>query len=212
MGWRNRGEPYRDRAHAGQRLAELIERPASDPVVLALPRGGVPVAVPIAERLEVPLAVLAVRKLGAPGRRELAMGAVAAIGDRVEVYRNSGVVRQLGVSEERFAAVRDREVAELADRVARFGGTPDLHDREVILVDDGLATGATMLAAVQVVATTDPAGITVAVPVAARQAVALLTPLARVVCPSTPEPFVAVGQAYTDFRQVSDDEVRRLLA
>ena len=134
------------------------------PSCSGLPRGGVPVAVPIAERWHLPLAVLAVRKLGAPGRPELAMGAVAAIGDRVELFRNESIVRQLGVDEERFGRIRDREVAELADRVARFGATPELRDQHVIVVDDGLATGATMLAAVQVVATTEPASITVAVP------------------------------------------------
>jgi putative phosphoribosyl transferase len=205
------GERFADREHAGYELSLALERPAGDVVVLGLPRGGVPVAAPIAARWHVPLAVLAVRKLGAPGRRELAMGAVAAIGDRVELFRNEAIVRQLNVSEETFAAVRDREVAELADRVARFGGTPELTGCSVVLVDDGLATGATMLAAVQVVNTADPASVTVAVPVAARQAVALLAAEVRVVCPLTPEPFVAVGQAYVDFEQVSDDEVRRLL-
>ncbi len=196
---------------AGQ-LERHLERLAGPAVVLGLPRGGVPVAAPIAVRWQLPLAVLAVRKLGAPGRPELAMGAVAAIGDRVELFCNTSLVRQLGVDDETFGRIRDREVSELGMRVARFGATPELRNQHVIIVDDGLATGATMLAAVQVVATTEPASITVAVPVAARQAVALLSSHARVICPRTPEPFVAVGQAYEDFRQVSDAEVQRLLS
>ena len=204
-------ERYRDRAHAGRLLAQHLDPPARPAVVLALPRGGVPVAAPIAERWGLPLAVLTVRKLGAPDRRELAMGAVASVGDRVELFRNEPLVRQLGVNDETFAAVRDREVKELAQRVSRFGQPPELRARHLIVVDDGLATGATMAAAVRLLKGLSPASITVAVPVAARQALALVSPDARVVCPRTPEPFIAVGQAYDDFEQVSDDEVRRLL-
>lgn len=212
MRWRDAGrERYRDREHAGRLLAEQLEPPGRPAVVLALPRGGVPVAGPIAERWGLPLAVLTVRKLGAPDRPELAMGAVASVGDRVELFRNDSLVRQLGVNDEAFAAVRDREVKELAERVSRFGQPPDLTDRHLIVVDDGLATGATMVAAVRLLNGLSPATITVAVPVAARQAVALVSRDARVVCPRTPEPFIAVGQAYDDFDQVSDDEVRRLL-
>jgi putative phosphoribosyl transferase len=212
MRWRDAGpERYRDREHAGRLLAQQVEPEGRPAVVLALPRGGVPVAAPIAERWQIPLAVLTVRKLGAPDRRELAMGAVASVGDRVELFRNESLVRQLGVDDEAFAAIRDREVKELARRVSRFGQPPELANRHLIVVDDGLATGATMVAAVRLLSGLSPATITVAVPVAARQALELVTPYARVVCPRTPQPFIAVGQAYDDFEQVSDDEVRRLL-
>lgn len=180
-------------------------------MVLGLPRGGIPVAAPIAQRLGVGLYALPVRKIGAPGREELAMGAVAAIGDRIELFQNRSMVAQLRVGDEGFARARDAAVRELSASVARFGSAPDLAGRSVILVDDGLATGATMLAAVQVVATADPAEVIVAVPVAARGAVTLLAQRARVVCPHTPDPFVAVGQAYDDFDQVSDAEVLDLL-
>jgi putative phosphoribosyl transferase len=219
MRWRGRTtELYRDRTDAGQQLAAQLAQEiefgsnGSDVVVLALPRGGVPVAAPLAHRFGVKMSILLVRKIGAPGRPELAMGAVAAIGDRVELFRNEAIVRSLGVSEQSFAAIQRREVTELAARAERFGATPELSGRNVILVDDGLATGATMLAAVQVVTGAAPQSVTVAVPVAARQAVALLRSHARVVCPRTPEPFIAVGQAYDDFRQVSDAEVEQLMS
>jgi putative phosphoribosyl transferase len=185
--------------------------PPGAAVVLGLPRGGIPVAAPIAQRLEVPVRALAVRKVGAPGRPELAVGAVARIGDRVEVYRNPELLARLGLDDEAFAAARDRAVDELAGVVARFGTAPELTGRAVIVVDDGLATGATMLAAVRAIGCAGPARIVVAVPVAADDAVAALRPYAEVICPRIPRRFVAVGQAYDDFEQVDDAEVLRLL-
>ena len=203
---------YADRTDAGRRLAELIDPLTADALVLALPRGGIPVAAPIAARFGVGLWTLAVRKIGAPGHPELAMGAVAAVGDRVEEFRNEALLAHLGVSAKAYARQRLQAEAELAEVVARYGGAPDVAGRRVILVDDGLATGATMSAAVQALIGLGVTGITVAVPVAPRAAVARLADRTEVVCPYTPGSFVAVGQAYDDFRQVSDDEVRALLA
>ncbi len=179
--------------------------------MLGLPRGGIPVAAPIAARLGLGLWALAVRKISAPGRPELAMGAIAAIGDRLEVFCNDAMLGHLGVSAKAYARQRGRAEAELAAVVARYGGAPELAGRAVFVVDDGLATGATMLAAIGALAGAGPGAITVAVPVGSRAAVASLRGRAAVVCPYTPEPFVAVGQAYVDFTQVSDTEVRRLL-
>ena len=205
---------YADRRAAGEELAEALAdyRGRDNVVVLALPRGGVPVAAPIARRLGAPLGVIEVRKLGAPGRPELAMGAVASVAGRVEVARNERVISQLGVDPDTFDAVRRREVSALARRTQRFGDTPDLAGQVVILVDDGLATGATMQAAVAVARSRSPAAVVVAVPVAAGQAVAALERLTdAVVCPSVPDHFFAVGESYRDFGQVSDAEVLRLL-
>ena len=207
--------PYPDRAAAGAVLAELLEplTRASDPVVLALPRGGVPVAAPVAAALSAPLGVVVVRKIGVPGHRELAMGALAAVGDRVELTRNESVIRSTGVSEEVFEQVAQHERHELQLRSARFAParTP-LEGRLAVLVDDGLATGSTMLAAVRALRRSSPAKIVVAVPLAAAAALALLETVAeQVVCPWVPRQFIAVGQGYLDFSQVSEDEVRRLL-
>jgi predicted phosphoribosyltransferase len=215
FGRSRRRSPYRDRAEAGDELAELVaDRLTGDQrLVLALPRGGIPVAAPIARRLAAPLAALVVRKLGAPGRPELAVGAVATIADRVETVRNEDVISAIGLSDERFAEIRSREAATLPERVARFGAPPPVAGRQLVLVDDGLATGATMLAALAVVRAAGAAYRLVAVPVASRSALAAVAAQAdRVVCPWTPDPFLAVGQAYLDFGQVPDEEAVRLLA
>jgi predicted phosphoribosyltransferase len=182
-------------------------------IALALPRGGVPVGAQIARRLGVPLGVILVRKLGVPGHEELAMGAVARIGDETAMITNVDVVEQLGIREADFEAVRERELAELDRRSAMFAtSTPPVAGAGVIVVDDGLATGATMLAAVAAVRSLQPVAITVAIPVGARQAVRAVAARAdRVVCLSTPEPFLAVGAAYRDFRQVTDAQVAALL-
>jgi putative phosphoribosyl transferase len=182
-------------------------------MVLALPRGGVPVGAVVADRLGVPLGVILVRKLGVPGHRELAMGAIARIGDEVALIRNEEVLDHLGIDESEFDAVRLRELAELDRRRSLFNTeTPAVAGADVIVVDDGLATGATMLAAVAAVRSLAPASITVAIPVGASQAVRSLRARAdRVICPSTPEPFIAVGAAYRDFRQLSDEQVAALL-
>jgi putative phosphoribosyl transferase len=181
--------------------------------VLALPRGGVPVAAEVASRLSAPLGVILVRKLGVPGHSELAMGALAMIGPDVSLFRNVEVIRDLGIPEPAFEAVRDRELAELDRRRETFGkDVPEIVDAEVIVVDDGLATGSTMRAAVAALRAKAPAKIIVAIPVGARSAVRAVGEVADLVlCPAMPEPFYAVGAAYRDFRQLTDDQVTALL-
>jgi predicted phosphoribosyltransferase len=184
-----------------------------NPVVLALPRGGVPVAAEVAARLNAPLGVILVRKIGVPGRSELAMGALAMVGGEIAEFRNHEVIDGLRISSNAFDAARDRERLELERRASVFPSDElEIADATVILVDDGLATGSTMLAAVAAVRTHRAAAVVVAVPVGARQAVEALRSVAdRVICPSTPEPFMAVGGAYEDFRQLSDEEVLTIL-
>jgi predicted phosphoribosyltransferase len=206
---------YDDRRHAGAVLARelryLADRP--DLVVLALPRGGVPVADEVARALGAPMDVFVVRKLGLPGHPELAMGAIATGGIRV---MNDEVLTLYGPSPAAIAAVSLAEQAELKrrERVYR-GDRPVLpvEGRTVILVDDGLATGSTMRAAVLAVRRLRPAGVVVAVPVGARETCEALHAVAdAVVCPLMPEPFSAVGLWYSDFSETTDDEVRRLLS
>lgn len=181
-------------------------------IVLALPRGGVPVAYEVATALGAPLDVFLVRKLGVPGHEELAMGAVASGGVRV---LNTEVVEALGISEQAIEGVAQQELRELErrERVYRGGRPPpELRDRVVILVDDGLATGSSMRAAVAAVRQQHPRRIVVAVPTAAAETCEdFRREVDEVVCLSTPEPFYAVGLWYRDFSQTSDDEVRALL-
>jgi putative phosphoribosyl transferase len=192
------------------KLAAYANRP--DVLVLALPRGGVPVAYEVARALGAPLDVFLVRKLGIPGHEELAMGAVATGGVRVI---NQPVVRALRIPQELIDAVAATELKELARQEHLYRGDrppPDIGGRTVILVDDGLATGATMLAAVKALRQQQPARIIVAAPVAARETCEQLqSEVDDVVCAVTPEPFYAVGLWYEDFSQTSDDEVRDLL-
>jgi putative phosphoribosyl transferase len=211
---------FADRRDAGRALAEALqphvgERPG-DAVVLGLPRGGVVVAAEVAAALGAPLDVLVVRKLGLPWQPELAMGAIAAVGDVVETVRTEAVLAATRVGPETFEEVRAEEVAELRRReVAYRGGRPAVQvgGRWVLLVDDGLATGSTMRAAVVAVRRQAPARIVVAVPVGSPTACAALAPeVDDVVCLSAPESFRAVGQAYADFAPTSDDEVRDALA
>ena len=206
--------PFADRRAAGCALAERLHAWAgrTDVVVLALPRGGVPVAFEVAEALGAPLDVFLVRKLGMPGHRELAMGAIASGGVRV---LKDDVVRWYGIPPDAIDAVTREEQEELRRREAAYREGPParFEGRVVILVDDGLATGSTMRAAVQAVRQRGPSRILVAVPVGARQTCDELTSVAdEVVCVATPEPFSAVGQWYLDFGQTTDDEVRELLA
>ena len=209
--------PYADRAEAGRHLAGLLTGYAGrdDVVVLALPRGGVPVAAPLADALGAALDVLVVRKLGVPGQPELAMGAIAGVADAVETVRNERVLSVARVAQQAFDDVHARELAELRRRESAYRqGRPatPVEDRVVVLVDDGLATGSTVRAAVAAVRSRRPARVVVAVPVGSQEACRSLREDAdEVVCAWTPEPFYAVGQGYLDFRQTSDDEVRALL-
>ncbi len=205
---------FPDRHVAGQVLAEMLrDRYADrDCIVLALPRGGVPVAAEVARVLGTPLDVILVRKLGLPGHAELAMGALASGGVRV---MNDDVVRRFGVDAVAIEAVAEAEARELARRERVYRGArpwPKLEGRCVILVDDGLATGATMQAAVDAVRAQRPAHIVIAVPVAPPETVReFAAQVDEVICPLQPASFMAIGQWYRDFSQVSDEEVLALL-
>ena len=206
---------FRDRAHAGKVLAERLEGYAGRPrlLVLGLPRGGVPVAFEVAQALDAPLDVFVVGKLGVPGHEELAMGALTSGGVRV---LNDDAVQGLGIDEAAIARAAAAEGTELERRERAYRGDRgpiDVAGRTVILVDDGLATGSTMRAAVHAVRALGPERLVVAVPVAARQTCEQLrVEVDELVCAYTPEPFHAVGLWYDDFTQTSDDEVRDLLA
>jgi erythromycin esterase-like protein/predicted phosphoribosyltransferase len=205
---------FRDRTEAGRLLAEPLRTYAGrdDVVVLALPRGGVPVAYEVARALDAPLDVYLVRKLGVPGHEEMAMGAIASGGTRV---LNKHVIEGLNVPREWIEAVDAKERRELERREQLYRGgqpPPDVAGRTVILVDDGLATGSTMLAAVQAVRQDEPAKVVVAVPVGDPQVCEGLRAVAdEVVCLNTPQPLRSVGAWYEDFSQTGDDEVRELL-
>jgi putative phosphoribosyl transferase len=209
------GRAYRDRREAGQVLADalLIYRGKKNLLVLGLPRGGVPVAWEVAAALHAPLDVFVVRKLGAPRWPELALGALASGG---LVVRNDEVLRSLCVSDEQLQEVINRETDELKRRETAYrGGRPplELAGKTVLLVDDGIATGASMTAAVKAVRAADPAQVVVAVPVAPPTAYQQLAEVADdVVIEAMPTSFMAVGEYYCDFSQTTDDEVRKLLA
>jgi putative phosphoribosyl transferase len=209
------GRRFRDRTEAGRLLAELLHEYAGrdDVIVLALPRGGVPVGYEVAQALGAPLDVFVVRKLGVPGHEELAMGAVATGGLLV---LDEGLVRALGIPEDELRRVVEAELRELERRDAEYRGNrepPDLEGKTVILVDDGLATGSTMRAAALAVRRLNPARIVVAVPVAAEETCdAFRDVVDDIVCGATPKPFRAVGLWYEDFSQTTDEEVRDLLA
>ena len=206
--------PYEDRFEAGRRLAGMLSAYAhrTDVVVLALPRGGVPVGFEVAMALGAPLDVFVVRKLGVPGHEELAMGAIASGGVRV---LDSNVVQLADVSEEDVQRITAIEQRELARRERRYRGDrpfPDVRGKTAILIDDGLATGSTMRAAVAALRQEGPSKIVVAVPVAAPEVCAAFRTVAdEIFCASTPAPFHAVGLWYEDFTQTTDDEVRDLL-
>jgi predicted phosphoribosyltransferase len=206
--------PYGNRRDAGRDLARHLQKYAGriDVIVLALPRGGVPVAYEVAEALGAPLDLFLVRKLGSPGHVELAMGAIASGGIRV---LNEDVVHALGIRPEQIDLVAARERVELERREREYReGRPSLTlaERTVIIIDDGLATGSTMRAAVQAIRQQRPGRVVVAVPVGAPDTCEGLRALAdEVVCARMPVPFSAVGQWYDDFSQTSDEEVRTLL-
>jgi predicted phosphoribosyltransferase/pimeloyl-ACP methyl ester carboxylesterase len=209
------GGRFRDRAEAGRLLGERLAREGDlgDPIVLGLPRGGVPVARQVARALGAPLDVFLVRKLGFPGQPELAMGAIASGGIRV---LNDELVGELRLTEELIDRVAEREEAELRRREQAYRGDrppPDLRGKTVILVDDGLATGATMRAAVEAARTRASARVVVAIPTAPPHALRELRDrVDDLVSLLAPDPFHAVGLWYENFREVSDDEVRSLLA
>jgi putative phosphoribosyl transferase len=206
--------PFRDRVQAGQFLSRKLKAYAdrTGVIVLALPRGGVPVALEVARLLHAPLDVFLVRKLGTPGQEELAMGAIASGGIRV---LNDEVVESLRVPEHVIDLVTARELRELArrERLYREGRPPlDVTDRTVILVDDGLATGSTMRAAVAALRQAKPTRIVVAVPLAAAPTYRdLRGEVEELVCLHTPEPFYSVGFWYEDFSQTSDEDIREML-
>lgn len=207
---------FRDRKEAGQMLAEKLKEYSARPdaLVLGLTRGGVPVAFEVARALKLPLDVLVVRKLGVPGQEELALGAIASGGTS---FLNEDLVGALRLSERTIEAITERERREIERRERLYRGTrqpPDVRGKTVIVVDDGLATGATMHAAVQALKGQQPKEIVVAVPVAAEQTCEEFRRDASTccVCAETPELFYAVGLWYEDFSQTTDEEVRELLA
>lgn len=206
---------FRDRHHAGRVLAEHLQPYAGEQglLVLALPRGGVPVGYEVARALRAPLDVFLVRKLGVPGHEELAMGAIASGGVRV---LNPSVIRMLEVTEDQISAVAVDEQRELERREREYRqgrGMPQVEGRTVLLVDDGLATGSTMRAAAAALRAQDPGRLVIAVPVAAPETCdEFRGEVDDVVCALTPEPFRAVGLWYDDFSQTTDEEVRDLLA
>jgi len=206
---------FRDRTEAGCQLAAKLAAYAcrSDVLVLALPRGGVPVAFEVARALHAPLDVFLVRKLGVPGHEELAMGAIASGGVRV---LNEDVVRMLRIPDRMIDAVAAEEHRELERRERDYRGdrpAPQVRGKTVIVIDDGLATGSTMRAAVAALRQQRPARIVVAVPVGAPETCAQFQDEAdEAICARTPEPFCAVGLWYGDLSQTTDEEVRDLLA
>jgi putative phosphoribosyl transferase len=205
---------YRSRRDAGERLSRSLGAYADSPetLVLALPRGGVPVAFEVATRLHAPLDAYVVRKLGVPGHEELAMGAVAGDGT---VVLDDRLIAVLGITQAQFDDVVSRELNEVHRREEAYrDGRPEPHisGKVVIVIDDGLATGSTMRAAALALRRREPASIVIAVPTAAARTCEELSIVAdEVICPYTPEPFYAVGLYYDDFRQTTDDEVRALL-
>lgn len=210
------GIRFRNRVEAGQLLGrELAARVhgIENAIVLALPRGGVPVGAEVAKALGAPLDVFIVRKLGVPGHEELAMGAIASGGVRV---LNRDVLDYARVTPQQLDAVAAREERELARREAEYRGNRpplDVHERTVIIVDDGLATGSTMRAAVEALRAMEPKRIVVAVPAGAAQTCTELRGIVdEMVCLRTPEPFDAVGLWYDDFTQTTDAEVHALLS
>jgi putative phosphoribosyl transferase len=203
--------PFRDRSDAGRKLAIALRRyEAQNPVILALPRGGVPVAAEVAEALHAPLDLILVRKIGVPFQPELAMGAVVD-GDAPIIVRNDDIIRRVGIREREFETVCVGELAEIARRRHRYlGGRPpiDVKGRVAIVVDDGIATGATTKAALRATRMREPKRLGLAVPVAATETLIEMQEEAdEVICLEDYEYLGAIGMYYSDFRQTSDAEV-----
>jgi predicted phosphoribosyltransferase len=208
--------PFADRRDAGRLLATALDRYRGEKVVvLALPRGGVPVAGEVAAALSAPLDLVLVRKIGVPSQPELAMGAVVD-GDRPLTVRNEDVIRMARVSDAEFARVRERELMEIASRRERYlGGRPhpELRGRIAIVVDDGIATGATTRAALRSVRQFGPRKLVLAIPVAPTTTLSeFRDEVDEIVCLEDYEPFGSIGAYYADFAQVDDAEVKRILA
>lgn len=204
---------FTDRKEAGRRLAEkLTEQRWERAIVLAIPRGGVVVGYEMAHRLKVPLDVIVPRKIGAPHNPELAIGAIAEDGTMI---LDSNLIDYLGVTDEYIREEGERQIREIERRVRKYrkgAPPPDLKGRNVIIVDDGIATGATVRAAIASIRNKHPKSITLAVPVAPPSTLRQLkSKVDRIVCLSAPEPFFAIGQFYMDFTQTADEEVIRLL-
>jgi predicted phosphoribosyltransferase len=205
---------FKDRRDAGRVLAQRLSAYAdrSDVIVLALPRGGVPVAYEVALALNVPLDIFIVRKLGLPGREELAIGAIASGGVQV---LNEDIIHALNLPEEMINRIAQQELQELGRREQSYRGdrpTPDVHNKTIILVDDGLATGASMRAAVTGLRAHAPARIVIAVPTAAPEICdAFKFEVDEMICAMTPDPFDGVGRWYEDFSQITDEQVRTFL-
>jgi predicted phosphoribosyltransferase len=205
---------FKNRMDAGRKLAGELSEYANrrDVILLALPRGGVPVAYEIAKQLNVPMDIFLVRKLGVPGNKELAMGAIASEDTRV---LNQDIIRSFGISDRTISKVAADERGELQRRERLYRGDrkrPEIKGRTVILIDDGLATGATMLAAVKALRSKTPSKIVIAVPVASLDTCRTFErEVDDIICGATPEPFYGVGAWYEDFRQVSDEEVCDML-
>ena len=206
--------PFRDRYEAGRYLAEMLRHYAGSPnlLVLALPRGGVPVAYEVARALHAPMDIMLVRKLGVPGYEELAMGAIAPGGIRVI---SNDVIRAMGIPDLAIAVAAANEEHELERRDRAYRGsrpTPEVEGKVVILIDDGLATGSTMRAAVAALRTQQPERLVLAVPLAPAETCEALRPeVDEIVCGFSPDPFLAVAQGYENFSQTTDEEVRTLL-
>jgi predicted phosphoribosyltransferase len=207
-------EVFRDRADAGKRLAKELSKYSNRPdvLVLALPRGGVPVAFEVAKELNVKMDVFIVRKLGVPGNEELAMGAIAAEDVRV---LNEEIIRSYRIPDRVIATVAANELRELERRERKYRGTfpkKDIRGMTVILIDDGLATGATMHAAVEALKTKHPAKLVVAVPTASPEICRFFKNIVdEMICTITPEPFHSVGAWYEDFSQTTDEQVCKML-
>jgi predicted phosphoribosyltransferase len=204
---------YCDRREAGKILAQALQnfKNQTNTIVLALPRGGVPVAFEIAQELSQPLDIIIVRKLGVPGHEELAMGAIAMDGT---VVFNSDIVGQLDISSVQIKKIIDKEIQEIARRNLQYRKNSSMINvtgKTVILVDDGIATGATMRAAVTAINKQHPLDLIIAVPVADPEICRSLEKDAKIICPLMPESLLAVGNWYVDFRQTSDEEVITLL-
>jgi len=205
---------FEDRHDAGRALVPAIrDRALNNPIIIGLPRGGVPVAYEIALALKAPLDLITVRKLGAPSQPELAIGAIASGG--IQVLNEALVAQIPGLDDSVIETLVANELREMSRRERLYRGDrpfPNLRQRDVVLVDDGMATGATMRAAAEAVLSQEPSKVLVAVPTASEEAVRLLEDkVDDVICLETPSPFFAVGYFYRNFGQTSDEEVRRLL-